>query len=151
MKTISIRRVSIHDILSDEALITLHWQEIALNKKLMVLKPMYDKYDAMEKANLLICVGAFDGEKLVGYSASIAIPHLHYADLLNASNDIIFLMPEYRKGHTGLKLIRETERIAKDEYGCRMVSWHSKSGTALDRLMQKMKYRVQDIIWTKEL
>ena len=146
-----IRPVSIMTILADYALISEHWKEIAKNKQLMVLKPMYDRYEAMEKAGILICLGAFDGDRLVGYAASIVSPHLHYADLVTASNDIIFLLPEYRLGHTGLKLIRETERIAKEDHGCRMVSWHAKDNTTLNELVPKMGYHVQDVIWTREV
>ena len=96
-------------------------------------------------------LAAYDGDEVVGYAVSIIAPsHLHYADLCYVSNDALFVKKSHRGGSTGLRLMRETERIAK-ERGAKLVLWHAKEGTRLDALLTRLGYGVQDIIFSKEL
>jgi GNAT superfamily N-acetyltransferase len=48
------------------------------------------------------------GEKMVGYSSYMVLPHLHYSKTLHAMNDAIFVMPKERGA--GIGLIRAAER-----------------------------------------
>jgi GNAT superfamily N-acetyltransferase len=147
-----ITPIPITTVLAQVEMLREHWQEVARNKGVMVLKPDAAAYDALERAGLLIVLGAFDGDTLVGYSVSIFNPaHLHYADLACVHNDAIFVAPEYRgASRAGLSLIRETERIAK-ERGARLVLWHAKEGTTLAALMPRLGYGVQDIVFSREV
>ena len=47
-----------------------HWQEVALNKQVMILKPDWQRYEAMEQQGALLALGAFDGDEMIGYSVS---------------------------------------------------------------------------------
>jgi len=135
------------------ALFKAHWQEIALNKRLMVLEPHELRYRALEAAGAMLALAAWTPEQqLVGYAVSFITQHLHYAGLTYAQNDILFVAQEHRRTGLGLDLIAETERIAK-ERGAQLVLWHAKQGTALDRLLGRpsSKYRVQDVIYSREL
>lgn len=127
-----------------------HWDEIALNKQVMILKPDEDRYRAMEQAGSLLILAAWEGEALVGYSVNFIVNHLHYADLRLCSNDLLFITRSKRAGRLGLKLIRETEKRAA-EMGARLMLWHAKQDTALAVMMPKMGYGVQDIIFSKEI
>lgn len=131
-------------------LIEEHWQEIALNKRLMVLKPNVEVYEGLERENRVIALGAFVGDEMVGYSVNVLVQHLHYADLLVAQNDIVFIAKTHRHGRLGVALIQRTE-IAVKERGARMLFWHAKQGTPLESLLPRMGYGVQDIVFSKEV
>ena len=135
-----------------EPLIRAHWNEVALNKGVMVLKPNVALYADLEAADRLVAFGAFDGDELVGYAVTILQPsHLHYADLFIASNDVLFVLPEHRgASRAGYRLIAETERACADR-GARLMLWHAKPDTALQKLMPRLGYGVQDVIYSKEL
>lgn len=127
-----------------------HREEIALNKAVMVLKPDAQRYEALEAAGNLFILAAFKGNELVGYSVNFLLPHLHYADLTVASNDLLFVAKAHRKGIVGLRLIRATEARAK-KAGAGLMLWHAKPATALSEIMPRLGYEVQDIIFSREL
>jgi GNAT superfamily N-acetyltransferase len=127
-----------------------HREELATNKALMVLKPDLPVYIQLEDNGALLSIGAFDGDTIVGYSVNIISRNLHYADVLMCQNDVLYLDPHYRTGPNGLRLIRETERLAK-ERGCNLVLWHAKPGTNLLHMLPKLGYGTQDVVFSKGL
>jgi GNAT superfamily N-acetyltransferase len=134
------------------ALLLAHWNEIARNKDVMRLDPMVERYEALEKLGLLIGLFAYDEDELVGYCVSIVNHgHLHYRDLITVSNDVLFVQPEYRgAARVGYRLMRETERLAKDR-GAHLVLWHAKEHTALASMLPRMGYEVQDIVYSRRV
>ena len=131
-------------------LLQSHRDELATNKELMVLKPDMEKYIALENAGKLMTLALYDGDKIVGYSVNIFTKALHYADLMTAQNDLLFLRKDLRKGRWGILLIQETEGRCKDR-GAKFMLWHGKQNTAFASLMPKLGYGVQDIIFSKVL
>lgn len=133
-----------HDLLVE------HWEEVALNKKVMVLKPDAERYRTAEEMGTIFCLAAWQDDVFIGYSANFVTNHLHYADLKLCSNDVLFIKKEYRQSRAGMKLMRATEDKAKS-LGCQLMLWHAKESTPLAEILPRMKYRVQDIIFSKEL
>jgi hypothetical protein len=127
-----------------------HYDEIALNKRLMVYAPDFDSFDRMEAQGALACVGIFDGDVIVGYSVNIVVNHLHYRDLLVAHNDMIFIAQSHRKGRAGLTLIKATKELCAGR-GARMMLWHAKEGSALAKLLPRLGCGVQDILFSEGL
>lgn len=128
-----------------------HYDEVALHKDLMVLRPRWEVYHLMQEAGTLFALGARVDGLLVGYSASFIADHLHYASLRYAQNDVLFVAPEHRKTRLGIRLISETETEAKAR-GARMMLWHAKPQTPLDFLLSRSdRYSVQDVIYSKRL
>lgn len=133
------------------SLLAAHWDEVAKNKQVMVLKPDRAKYEQLEAAGGLLCLAAIEPDgQIVGYSVSFIGPHIHYADLIVANNDVLFLREDLRPSSIGLRLLKETERAAKAR-GARLMLWHAKEQTALAKIMPRMGYGVQDIIFSKEI
>jgi hypothetical protein len=95
-------------------------------------------------------MGAFDGDELVGYSINIVSKNLHYSDLVVCQNDILFVSGDYRKGATGLRLMRDTERAAS-ALGAKLMLWHAKPETNLHAVLPRLKYRVQDVVYSRVL
>lgn len=131
-------------------LIRAHWEEVALAKDLMVLDPDWLTYQAIEQAGKLLTVGAFVDDDLAGYSVGLVTAHLHYQGLTYYQNDALFMAESHRRGEVGSKLIRYTEHLAGLR-GAKMVCWHAKQGSALDQLMSRRGYAVQDIIYSRRL
>ena len=148
----SIRRATVDDLVDQGgALFAAHWEEIALNKRIMVPKPDIEQYQALERAGRLLILAAHapDGA-LAGYSVNFLTHHLHYADLRVLSNDLLYVAKAHRRGRLGLRLIRATEARAKDA-GAQLVLWHAKPATALDALLPRLGYGVQDVIYSQEV
>ena len=127
-----------------------HYEEIARNKQIMKLKPDEETYRKMESAQQIFILSARQDDVLIGYSVNFVTNHLHYADLKLAQNDLLFISKEHRGGRVGLKLIKETEKHATS-LGCKLMLWHAKESTTLAHMLPRLKYGVQDIIFSKEL
>jgi hypothetical protein len=87
-----------------------HWEEIALNKDKVPLDINLDKYKEYENAGALHLVTVRDGEKLVGYYVGIVSVHLHYKSTLMGFTDIYYLLKDYRKGLTGVRMFKFVEK-----------------------------------------
>lgn len=128
-----------------------HWQEVARNKEIMVLKPDWDKYKALEDAGALFTLFAYDDDEIIGYSVNIIQPHLHYSDLIYAANDVLFVRQDMRGStRAGRLLLSESEAIAKAK-GAKLMTWHTKENTALAKLLPRIDYAVQEIVFSKGL
>ena len=127
-----------------------HYEEIALRKDLMELKPNWPLYEAMNDNNGLFVYLAMQDNVCIGYSLNLVSYHLHYADLKYCTNDVLFIKKEFRGSRIGLKIMKVTEEHAKAE-GCTIMLWHAKENTALDKLLPRLNYGVQDIMYSKEL
>lgn len=127
-----------------------HWDEVAKNKHLMVLKPDHQAYLNLQANNSLLVLIAYDGDRIVGYSVNIKSQHIHYADLCCMYNDIIFITKDYRATPLGLRIIKRTEEESK-KVGAKLMYWHAKQDSALDKILPRMKCKVQEIVYTKEL
>jgi hypothetical protein len=135
-------------------LVEEHRQELATYQEHMILKPDRVRYKHLEETGCLRTLALYDDEdKMVGYSATIFTNSLHYSDLPIAQNDVIYVRYDLRKGRWGLKLIQDTEQMCKDLFKGRpfLMLWHAKEDTAFAKLMPKLDYRVQDIIYSKIL
>lgn len=149
--SLKIVQDTVHKLLENAGdLFYEHWQESARNKQLMVLKPDVEGYTMLENSGKLVTLYAYIGDVLVGYSCNIITNHLHYADLTVAYNDVIFIHPDYRDTPVGLRLIKETEKSCKEK-GASLILWHAKENTALSKILPRMKCKVQEIIFSKEL
>lgn len=127
-----------------------HWEEVARNKSLMVLNPDVKRYRQLDESGNLVCLFAYHEDEVVGYSAMIIHNHLHYSDLVVAYNDVIYIQPEHRNISLGSQLIKESERVSK-EHGAKLMLWHAKPNTALDKILPFMDCKVQETIYSKEL
>lgn len=130
-------------------LLAAHREELTVYPEIMQLSPDVETYLRLEDAGKLLSLGVFDYDELIGYSVNVVTRNLHY-DLLTCQNDVLYLTPEHRLGPLGLRLIRDTERHAR-EVGAKIMLWHAKQGTALDGLLPRIDYQVQEIMYSRVL
>lgn len=150
MSRFSIRPVSYAEMTASIDLLREHWEEVALNKAVMVLEPDEERYQKLEADGTFFALGAFCDGELAGYSGNFITQHIHYASLCYANNDVLFVAKQHRNSPLGLRLIRETEIEARRR-GARMMSWHAKENTPLANILPRMGKRIQDIIFSSEL
>ena len=127
-----------------------HREELTTDKALMQLAPDVDRYLAAQEAGAFLAVVARKDGAVVGYSGNFVTHNLHYSALCYCHNDLLFLDSAHRKGTLGLKLMDVTEREAAAR-GARMMIWHAKSGSTLEKLLPRRGYRVQDVLFSKRL
>lgn len=152
MSNIIIQEEQFEPIIEELAeLCKAHYAEIALNKEDIPLAPDWDRYIAMENAKMLLLVTARDGVSLVGYSLFFVNWHMHYKHTLFAANDVVFLLPDYRRSSAGINLLRYSEKVLR-ERGVIKVLWHVKEGVLdFGTVLQKMGYTSEDVAWGKIL
>lgn len=98
-----------------EALLPLHWQEIARDRDnpKFQLKPDWKSYFALESIGQFFMMCCRVDSKLVGYLIGFVRPQLHYVDSVAFVADIYFVLPEYRRGRIGLELFRKAEQALR--------------------------------------
>jgi len=133
------------------SMLRAHWTEVARKKHLMVLDPDWDRYELLEATGKLFGLAVYHDDTLVGYSLNIIDRHLHYAGLVVAQNDIVYVDPDFRGTRAFALLNRATEEQAKAR-GAKLFLMHAKEGSDLEEIMRRRpEYSVQDIIFAKEL
>lgn len=80
-----------------------HWHEtMQWQHGKQPFNPSFARYNTYEKAGLLVWFTARDDGKLIGHAAAYLSPSMHTQALI-ATEDFIFLIPEYRHGRNGLR------------------------------------------------
>jgi GNAT superfamily N-acetyltransferase len=131
-------------------LLEKHWKEIAINKDHIKLNPDWEAYADLEASgNLKIFTARNDGA-LVGYFVVFVRKHIHYKDHLFAHNDILFLSEPYRKGYTGIKLIKFAEECLKAD-GVSVLTINTKTHRPFDGVLQRLGFNHVENIYSKFL
>jgi len=137
-------------IRANKALGQEHYDEIVGIDPSMPYDLDPDKFERVERTGMLACVGAFDGDKLVGYSATLISEHLHHRGTVVGLNDLLFLSKPYRHGKNGVLLMEETKRVCKAR-GAHLVFWCAHKDTALYRIMERSNCKRLETIFSEEL
>lgn len=126
-----------------------HWEETESHVQ-SGPAPVAEAYRMMERQNIVIAFGAFDGTELIGYVILFVVPHHHYGFLF-AQHDVLFVRKDKRTSSAGWRLIRAAEDAARDR-GALFVTWHAKHGSGLAAAFGKRdEYEMEDIIYRKDL
>lgn len=131
-------------------LLEKHWEEIAVNKDKIKLNPDWDAYRELEAQGKLKIFTAREGENLVGYFVVVVTTNLHYKDHLFATNDIIYLAPEYRKGFVGIRLIRFAEKCLKEDKVSVLVV-NTKVHKPFDPVLERLGFNLTERVYSKYL
>ena len=133
-----------------QSLIELHWEEIALNKDNIKLNPDWDAYYSLEDQGKLKIFTARDGNTLVGYFVVILGNNIHYKDHLFASNDILYLHKDFRKGFAGIRLIKFAEVCLKED-GVSVLTINTKIHQPFDKVLERLKFKPIERVYSKYL
>jgi len=132
-------------------LITEHWEELALNKDKIRLCPDVVKYKQLQDLNILHNVVVYKDDEIVGYSVLLVQPHLHYANDVYASVDVIYVSKNHRQSSVGARLLVTTEDYAKS-IGVAVIMHHAKPYVPMIiRPLEKLGYTLYEQIYGKYL
>jgi GNAT superfamily N-acetyltransferase len=129
-------------------LLRKHWEEIAFYKDIE-LNPDYELYFRMEAMGATRAYAARDDQgKMIGYAVYFLRYNPHYKQSFMAVEDIIFFDPAARG--RGALFIKWCDDQLK-ALGVQIVSHHVKVFFNWGRILERMGYDKQDIIYTKRL
>jgi hypothetical protein len=124
-----------------------------LNQDTVPLDPDWDRYLALENADLMHVLTVRVDGSLVGYVFVCVGPHLHYASTKWAVVDMFWLNPLYRVGWTGVRMMRDLEK-GVSEIGAKVLhishKMHVKEGR-VSSIFRRLGYRPIEEIWAKTL
>lgn len=127
----------------------MHWDELALNKDKIYLKPDVNKYVVMQQSNLLYNIVVYKDETIVGYSIIFISSHMHYQDNKYANVDVVYVHPEYRHSTIGARLLVATEQLAKDN-GASVILHHAKPYVPMIiKPLEKLNYQLYELMYGK--
>ena len=131
-------------------LIESHWEEVATNKDHIKLNPDWDAYEKLEESGMLTIFTARCSDKLIGYFVVILTKSIHYKDHLFASNDILYLHKDYRKGFAGIRLIKFAEKYLKED-GVSVLTINTKVHKPFDKVLERLKFKNVERVYSKYL
>ncbi len=112
------------------------------------INPDVEAYQRLDDMGRLIIVTARDGKKLVGYATSAIQQHPHFTQTKIGFGDTTYLLPEYRKGLTGMKLFRMTEKLMK-ELGVKRYLAPVFGTGAMEAIFKRMGFTAEHTIYSK--
>lgn len=138
------------DVIEEIApLLEQHWREIAHYPDIP-MRCDYATYLEMEARGQLR-IYTVRNPALIGYGIFVVRHSLHYADSLQAVQDVIYLDPEHRLGRVGMRFVAWCEQQLKCE-GVQVIVHHVKQKhPALGRILEHQGYQIMDVLYTKRL
>ena len=131
-------------------LLEKHWEEVALHQGAIKLNPDWKEYARRDADGSLVAFTARDEGKLIGYCVLLIGQSIHYKDHKFASNDVVFVLPEYRATATGYQLIKCAEDYCK-ESGVSVITINTKVHVPFDKLLLGMGFELIERIYSKLL
>ena len=143
---IEIRQEPLSSIVHEVSyLLKQHYLELTGNKDKVKLDPIWSRYAELEQTGKFYTFTVRDNGELVGYSGFILDRHLHYRDLMVATNDVLFLREDLRLGITGIRLIKFSENRMK-ELGANKITWHVKFSKDFRPILHRLGYLDEEVI-----
>jgi GNAT superfamily N-acetyltransferase len=146
-----------------------HYLEICTDQHVKPFDPDLDRYQVMEDQGMLRIFTArrgwraadigtgelidgleHPGGQLIGYFVSVILPGLHYQQTLMAINDIMYIMPEYRGGTCGYRLLKLATEDVKN-LGADILIIHMKTDYPFRSLLTKLGFHLTEENWERVL
>lgn len=146
-----IRKLTVEEYYAEPNIAEL-WKLYAEEAKVDGLpphNPQRQMYEAMESMNILHTWGAYDDGRLIGFVALLVNMVPHYG-LPIGTLESFFVHRYYRKGGTGINLLRTAEAHAK-ELGAVGMFVSAPAGGKLEKAMPMWGYRHTNTTFMKEL
>ncbi len=128
-------------------LVRKNWAETGFDFE---LAPSRELYVRVQESGVLFALGAFEGDRIAGYSTAFVYPHHFNPAILHCSSDALFVDPAYRQSAMPGRLILATEAMARQR-GAHRITWHTRAGTRLAAMFEKRGYLPADVCMMKEL
>ena len=144
LKAISFSELFDHPLFAE---LCMEYAKESGNEDLGLALPNTALYEALEGAGRAFCVGAFVADEMVGFAVLMVNEHPHYSKDIGVC-DAIFVRKDYRRGPTGLKLIRRVQEMAKGK-GLPGVYFTAPAHSRLSLLFAKVFKETDRTYWAK--
>lgn len=104
-------------------------------------------YDALSNAGMAYALLAKCDGVVVGYNAFMINRHIHYPKTKIASQVGMYLEPEFRKGFTGINLIKRAEQELT-KLGVNRINYQINAPT-LEKILRRLGYEETAVLLTK--
>ena len=146
-----IKRIAVAEFLNAptrDALLAGYADECAM-PELGGINPQFEMYDQLEDIGLGHCIGAYEGDELIGVLFLLVSVVPHYGKTI-ATTESFFVHPDHRKGGAGMALLDEAETIAREQSAvCIFVT--APAGSRLERVMPHTPYRRSNAVFVRGL
>jgi len=113
------------------------------------LLPNMRTYRALSEAGMLVLFFAYTETGIpAGYQSILLTEHPHYAGIIWAQADAVYVAPEHR-GVLGAKFIAWADEQCKG-LGAKVILRGAPAGTKLGEMLDRMDYRLRETIYMKE-
>ena len=133
-----------------EPLFQLHWEEVARHKDTIKLDVDWDTYGVLEDAGILNTITCRDDSKLIGYIVFVVTPNLHYRQVVEAQDDILFMHPDYRGRGCFIKMLQFAEEFLV-EIGAHALYINMKTAHDFSPILIRQGYQVMEKKFEKQL
>lgn len=123
-----------------------HWDE--LGDPVIPFNPDVSFYKVLDASGSLVILTLQVKDKIVGYYLFVLQPYVHSRDLLFAFEHMFFLKKELRQGWTGVKLMREAEKVARAR-GAVSFRANTPSTPRTTKLMEKLGFKTDGQCFSK--
>ncbi len=132
-------------------LMKMHKDELCLHDD-YELDPDWELYfKASAVGKLVICTARVsDSDTLIGYAAYAIHQHLHYRQVKQAIQDVLFLHPSRRGQMAGYRLIQFADKHLAD-LGVQSVAHHVKVKFDFGPMLERQGYEQSEKIYEKRL
>lgn len=130
------------------ALAAHHWQETEGYRHGQPFAPSFERYDEYDRAGWYFEATMRDQGRLVGYCGIYVVPSMHSQQMI-ATEDALFILPDYRRGRNALRFIQFLEMECRQR-GVVEVNITSKN-EAVKRLLEHLDFPVVAYHHSKQL
>ena len=128
-----------------------HMTEINVTERLgFEFRPDYFRYVRLQEAGVFLVVTCRDNDKLIGYCVMSIMPHIRYQACKIATEDLYYIVPEYRGKGLGKRLFEETEKVLKEQ-GVNQVVFSTKTYSDNSHIFEKLGYELFEKHFTKRI
>ena len=138
MITISLEKLTPELVIELTPLLEAHYTEISHFKDIP-LKADWEKYFILEDTGLLKVFIARYNKKIIGYVAYTIGINMHYSDVIQAIQDVLFVSPDNRGKMAGIKLLKESEKELK-KLNVKLIVQHVKLAHDFSPMLKRLGY-----------
>lgn len=128
-----------------------HAEEVDLYQEYFSLEPNYSIYEMLLDAGTYRLFAAIKDKDVIAYSGYFVDYHPHYKEILYASNDLIYVSPEYRDYNSGevVRAILSLSEKSLKESGVSVLTLTMKADKPFERLSELCGYNRAEIMYSK--
>jgi hypothetical protein len=131
-------------------LLGTHYEELALNKDKVPLKPQWHVYENHEANGRLVYVTLREQGELIGYIINIVAPGLHYETCLTSIMDILFVKPDRRDASAkGVLLMLDTLEAELRRRGVQRWFMGTKLHKDIGAIFKRRKFEAVEMTYSK--